>query len=50
MLPDDPRVEGVNDSKQLSAERREEIAAVVREVAIAWDIEYISLRKSMNMA
>ena len=35
------RVEGVNDSKQLSAERREEIAAVVREVAIAWDIEYI---------
>lgn len=41
VLPDDPRVEGVNDSKQLSAERREEIAAVVREVAIAWDIEYI---------
>ncbi len=39
--PDAPRVEGVNDSKQLSAERREEIAAVVREVAIAWDIEYI---------
>ena len=31
----------MNDSKQLSAERREEIAAVVREVAIAWDIEYI---------
>ena len=41
VLPENPRVEGVNDSKQLSPEHREEIAAVVREVAIAWDIEYI---------
>ena len=41
VLPDEPRIEGVNDSKQLSPERREEIAAVVRSVAVAWDIEYI---------
>ncbi len=41
VLPESPRVQGVNDSKQLSPERREEIAAVVREVALAWDIEYI---------
>ena len=41
ILPKDVFISGLNDSKQLSAERREEIAAVVREVAIAWDIEYI---------
>ena len=51
VLPDDPRVEGVNDSKQLSAERREEIAAVVREVGYMRGISNtFSLRKSMNMA
>lgn len=41
VLPRDSLVEGVNDSKQLSSERREEIAIVVRRVAIAWDIEHI---------
>ena len=42
VLPDEPRVQGMNDSKQLSPEHREEIAAAVREVALAWDIEYIA--------
>ncbi len=41
VLPRNPLVEGVNDSKQLSPERREEIAGVVRNVAIAWHIEHI---------
>ncbi len=41
VLPDEPLIEGVNDSKQLSSERRQEIDAVVRCVAIAWDIEHI---------
>ena len=34
-LPDDPVVWGVNDSKQLTPGRREELAARIREVALA---------------
>lgn len=41
VLPDSPRIEGLNDSKQLSARQREQIAEQVREVAIAWTVQYI---------
>lgn len=34
-LPDEPIVWGVNDSKQLTPERREELAARIRQVALA---------------
>lgn len=41
VLPDEPRIANVNDSKQLSHEQRERIAEEVKRVALAWDVEYI---------
>lgn len=41
VLPDAPRIAGLNDSKQLSPERREELAAQVESIALAWSIEHI---------
>lgn len=41
VLPIDPIVEGLNDSKQVKPEMREVVAAVVKKVALAWTVEYI---------
>ena len=41
-LPNEPIVWGVNDSKQLTPERREELAARIRDVALAVGIGYAS--------
>ena len=41
MLPPEPAVEGLNDSKQLKAEVRERIALEVKQVAVAWTVEYV---------
>ena len=38
ILPEDFNVIGINDSKKLSAKRREELAEVIREKALAWGI------------
>lgn len=38
ILPEDFDVPGVNDSKKLSAKRREELSDVIREKAVAWGI------------
>ena len=38
ILPDDFDVPGVNDSKKLSAKRREELSDVIKERAVAWGI------------
>ena len=40
-LPDDPKVWGVNDSKQLSAQRRGELAVKIRQVAQAVGICHV---------
>lgn len=40
-LPDEPIIYGLNDSKQLTPEKREEVAAVVAECAIAIGIAHI---------
>ena len=40
-LPDDPEILGLNDSKQLTPRRREELAAKIREVATAIGICHI---------
>ena len=40
-LPDEPVVWGVNDSKQLKPARREELAARIREVALAVGIAHV---------
>jgi ribonuclease HII len=41
VLPSTPRIEGLNDSKQLSPEKRELIAERVREVAICTSVSHI---------
>lgn len=62
VLPDNPYIEGLNDSKQLSAAKRELVAAQVAKVALAIGIASIepaeidekgmaaSLRKAMRIA
>lgn len=61
-LPDEPRIAGLNDSKQVSPEHREEIALLVKREALAWAIEHVqpceidefgmaaSLRKAFSRA
>lgn len=41
VLPDEPRIEGLNDSKQVPPERREDIAAQIKDVALVWVVEYV---------
>lgn len=41
VLPEEPRIALLNDSKQLSPEQREEIAKEIKEVALAWTVQYI---------
>lgn len=42
VLPDSPRIEGLNDSKQLTPQRREELAVVIKRVAIEWSVAHVS--------
>lgn len=41
VLPAEPRIAGLNDSKQVKPEAREVIADAVKRCAIAWDVQYI---------
>ncbi|MEF9876138.1 MAG: ribonuclease HII [Gordonibacter sp.] len=41
VLPLDAPIEGLNDSKQVKPEMREYIAERVKQVAVAWTVEYI---------
>lgn len=41
VLPDQPHIFGLNDSKQLTAQRRESLAATIKETALAWAVEYV---------
>lgn len=41
VLPDNPHIEGLNDSKQLSPAARERIAAEIKQHALAWTVQYI---------
>ncbi len=62
VLPPQPLIEGLNDSKQLTPEQREAIAANVKEAALAWTVAYVepadidrdgmtvSLRRAFSMA
>lgn len=45
VLPPEPRIAGLNDSKQLSPERREELAAQIKQTAIAWTVVHIEPRR-----
>ena len=41
VLPRDEIIEGLNDSKKIAPEKREEIAAAIKDKALAWSIQYI---------
>lgn len=41
VLPNTPIIEGLNDSKQVRPEARECIAARIKEIALAWTVQYI---------
>ena len=41
ILPNQPQILGVNDSKQLSPEKRETLATTIKDVALAWSVEHI---------
>ena len=40
VLPPEPQLLGLNDSKQLSPSRREELACAIKEVALSWTVVY----------
>ena len=42
VLPEKPRVAGLDDSKKLTPEQREEVAAAVEGCALAWAVHYIA--------
>ena len=42
VLPLEPRIEGLNDSKQVKPDRRKAIAAEVKRCALAWSVEHVS--------
>lgn len=42
VLPPEPMVQGLNDSKKLSPEQRETVAADVKAHAVAWAVEYVA--------
>lgn len=41
VLPEQPHIAGLNDSKQVKPEHREEIAKRIKQVALAWTVQYI---------
>lgn len=41
VLPPNPRIEGLNDSKQVAPELREQLAVQIKQVAIAWSVQHI---------
>ena len=42
VLPDRPHIPGLNDSKQVKPESREVIASRIKEIALAWTVQYVS--------
>lgn len=41
VLPPEPRIKGLNDSKQLSEDARVRIAEAVKGAALAWSVQYV---------
>ena len=41
ILPEHPRIEGLNDSKQVSPHDRVEMAAQIKEIALAWSVQHV---------
>ena len=49
ILDKNDRIEGLNDSKKLTAKRREELASIIKERAIDYSITYIDVREVDNI-
>jgi ribonuclease HII len=45
VLPPQPRITGLNDSKKLSPARREELALVIKEVCVCWSVGHVSAQE-----
>lgn len=41
VLPQEPRIPGLNDSKQLTPQRREELAEMIKSVAVCWSVGHV---------
>ena len=41
VLPDEPLIEGLDDSKKVAPEKREEIASQIKQVARAWTVQFV---------
>ena len=58
ILPEDAVIEGVNDSKKLTEKKRDKLFDVIREIAIAYSVEFvypdvideINIRKATSLA
>ncbi len=49
VLPAAPRIDGIDDSKRLSPQRRTELSAVIKGVAICWSVAHISAEEIDTM-
>jgi ribonuclease HII len=45
VLPHEPRITGLNDSKKLSPARREELALVIKEVCVCWSVGHVTAQE-----
>jgi len=45
VLPARPRIEGVDDSKRLSPQRRAELAVAIKSIAVCWCVAHISAQE-----
>jgi ribonuclease HII len=49
VLPATPRIPGLDDSKRLTPQRREELALVIREVAVCWSVGHVQAEEIDDM-
>ncbi len=45
LLPDDEIIEGLNDSKKLSAKKREQLSEIIKQKAIEYQVQYMSVEE-----
>ena len=45
ILPEDEIIEGLNDSKKLTEKKREQLASIIKEKAIEYQIQYMSVEE-----
>ena len=45
LLPENEIIEGLNDSKKLTEKKREQLASIIKEKAIEYQIQYMSVEE-----